>query len=192
MSVARGRKKSHELYVVWEGMVKRCSNPRSGDYARYGGRGISVCERWRGDFWNFVDDMGPRPEGHSIDRIDNDGNYEPENCRWASDSEQRRNKRTNRYLTGPNGEKMVMSDWAVVNGIPVETIWSRIDSGWTEERAVSQAPGVGNTRLTDHSVRDIKDRLSRGESQASIARKYEVNKSTIGMIANGRRWTHVQ
>ena len=80
-------------YRVWANMIARCSNPKRPDFSRYGGRGISVCDRWR-DFSNFVADMGERPESLTLDRIDNNGNYEPENCRWATMSQQRRNQRT--------------------------------------------------------------------------------------------------
>lgn len=81
-------------YNTWTGMIKRCEEPRTNSYKDYGGRGISVCLRWRGSFEDFLADMGRKPSfGHSLDRIDADGNYEPSNCRWATSAEQARNRR---------------------------------------------------------------------------------------------------
>lgn len=86
-------------YSIWSGIIQRCTNPRQPSYPRYGGRGINICDRWRRSFAAFLEDVGPRPSPqHSIDRVDNDGNYEPSNCRWATAAEQRLNQRPR----GPN------------------------------------------------------------------------------------------
>jgi hypothetical protein len=81
-------------HIIWRSMKQRCHNPRKSDYPLYGARGISVCDRWRHSFENFYADMGPRPSmGHTLDRINGDGNYEPGNCRWATKAEQNKNRR---------------------------------------------------------------------------------------------------
>ena len=90
-------KHKHPLYGTWQQMRLRCTSSVNRDYANYGGRGITVCERWN-DFWLFVEDMGERPDGHSLDRIDNNQGYCPENCRWASRLEQQSNRRDGRYI----------------------------------------------------------------------------------------------
>lgn len=107
--------KLHPLYRAWLGMRARCNNPRSKTYANYGGRGITVCAEWD-DFTVFAGDMGDRPPGTSLDRIDNNGPYSKDNCRWATPAQQVRNTRVARYITY-NGETMVLTDWASAFGI---------------------------------------------------------------------------
>lgn len=91
-TVLHGMSRSSE-YNIWRGLQQRCCNPKNPGFKYYGARGISVCQRWHDSFAAFLADMGPRPAGRSIDRINNDGNYEPENCRWATSAEQNANKR---------------------------------------------------------------------------------------------------
>lgn len=124
-------------YKSWQNMKNRCLNKRDKDYPKYGGRGIKLYERWH-DFGNFLEDMGERPAGcKSLDRIDVNGNYEPENCRWATLQEQNFNKRTTRYLTH-NGETKPIGKWAREYGICKSTIKSRIDIlGWNESDAIT-------------------------------------------------------
>lgn len=99
-------------YKVWCEMIKRTENKKNKHYKDYGGRGIIVSERWRNSFESFLEDMGERPyKDYSIDRIDNNGNYEPNNCRWASIADQCRNKRNN-VLININGKIMILSDWS--------------------------------------------------------------------------------
>lgn len=105
------------LYNVWCTMKERCSNPNSQKYKDYGARGITVCERWKLSYQDFVDDMGPRPsDHHSIDRIDNDGNYEPSNCRWADAKTQRWN-RPDIILFEHDGKITCVSDYAKLMGV---------------------------------------------------------------------------
>ena len=101
----------------------------------YGGRGIKVCDRWQ-DFENFAADMGPRPEGCSIERIDNDGGYNPENCRWATRKEQNRNTRRNKLMT-MGGVTRCLSEWAEVVNIHETVLRQRLFMGWTDEKALT-------------------------------------------------------
>lgn len=116
-------------YVTWRGMLQRCQNPNATGYARYGGRGISVCERWQISFVDFLSDMGPRPSlSHSLDRIDPNGNYEPTNCRWATRTEQANNRRDNRPLT-IDGVTKCAADWAREFGVFPSTVCRWLDRG---------------------------------------------------------------
>lgn len=122
-------------YKTWSAMKARCLSVNHIEYPRYGGRGISVCERWIA-FENFLADMGERPEGCSIDRIDPNGKYEPSNCRWATDKEQARNRRNSRFLT-VNGITKTVAEWAEQEGsAKAFNIYNRLDLGWSDAEAV--------------------------------------------------------
>ena len=151
LRVTRGieRKTTHGLtgtpeYMTWGSMLKRCTNPNDRGYHNYGGRGISVCDRWLSSFENFYADMGPRPSDlHSIDRRDNNGNYEPSNCYWATKDEQLNNKRTN-YIVYYKDKRYTVSQLAKEFGIGYETLRKRLHSGWSVERAVETPVGSAN------------------------------------------------
>lgn len=123
-------------YRTWSAMRQRCTNPNFKFYSYYGGRGISVCERWQNSFESFLADMGQPPEGCSLDRIDSNGNYEPGNCRWATRTEQMRNTRACRILTFA-GQSMCVADWADQLGINAEVIHARLCRKWPIERVLS-------------------------------------------------------
>lgn len=134
--VPHGGSGTHE-YRVWIAMKVRCFDPTHKKYPIYGGRGITVCRRWRDDFSVFLKDMGECPDGHTIERIDSNGNYEPSNCRWATVTEQNRNTNRNRMLEY-QGERMSMAAWAERVGLPYQTLNTRINTmGWSVERALS-------------------------------------------------------
>jgi hypothetical protein len=133
---ARTHGKTNTLaYVSWLGIIKRCYNPNEPAYKNYGGRGITVCEEWKNSFENFLHDMGPRPLGISIERIDNNGNYNKNNCVWASRKTQNRNSRNNNLVTYNSSTKPV-SAWCELLGIPYKRTIQRISSyGMSPEKA---------------------------------------------------------
>jgi hypothetical protein len=124
-----------ELRNVWRLMIRRCESPKDTSFKDYGGRGIKICERWH-NFDNFYADMGVRPVGMQIDRIDNNGNYEPGNVRWVTPPQQTRNKRNNVNLTFA-GRTMCMQDWAVEIGISPPTLLTRLQRGWSVEQTLT-------------------------------------------------------
>lgn len=135
----RGRHSA--AYHSWASMLKRCHNPKSADYRNYGERGITVCPRWRDSFSGFLEDMGNPPDGCSIDRIDNDGPYSRENCRWATRADQNRNTRRNHRITS-NGRTQTLAEWARELGVHHTTILRRLRQGQTPEQAVSRVADV--------------------------------------------------
>ncbi len=157
-SIGRGTKthggsRSAE-YQIWVSMIRRCHDKKNCNYRLYGARGITVCERWRESFQAFMDDMGKRPEGVypsgrsrlSIDRFpNNDGDYEPGNCRWAVGLQQGNNKRTNVFLSF-DGKNLTLMEWSRVLKMAHPTLRARIRSGWSVERALTEATDVRRRR----------------------------------------------
>lgn len=123
-------------YRTWKDMRARCNNPNNTDYYNYGARGIMVCQRWD-DFALFYDDMGNRPIGFTLDRINPLGNYEPTNCRWANASTQANNKRTNRRISH-NGEERTLLQWCRLFNLDHSRVRYRLAQGWPTEKAFSK------------------------------------------------------
>lgn len=123
-------------YNIWQGLKSRCQVPTDPAYPSYGGRGITVCERWMA-FENFYEDMGNRPsKEYSLDRVDNNGPYSKDNCRWATRKQQARNRRTTLRVWF-NGEEKPLKEWAEIFEINYHTLWSRIKNGWPTDKAIT-------------------------------------------------------
>lgn len=140
----------------WTSMKSRCNNEKSPGFHRYGGRGIKVCERWE-IFENFLEDMGERPENTTLDRIDNDGDYEPGNCRWATHKTQARNNSRNKRFRY-KGKIKTVTEWCEVLNVPVERVRGRLSAGWCFKDAVEKprmtpigTPGVASINRKDIS-----------------------------------------
>ena len=134
----RGDGSKSRTYRAWAAMKCRCDNPQHKSYANYGGRGIKVCDRWSSSdgYPNFLADMGTPSTGQSLDRIDNNGNYSPENCRWADAKTQQRNSRRTRMLTFA-GETLPLKTWAERQGLERNTVDYRLKRGWSVEKALT-------------------------------------------------------
>lgn len=152
------RDRNDQLYKTWEKMRERCQNIKHVAYDKYGGRGIRVCPEWNESFRKFKDDMGERPEGKTLDRIDNNLGYYKENCRWATRAEQNRNKSTTIKIE-INGRSQCLTDWCKETGVDRFVAYRRIECGWHPVDAVL-TPGRSATRL-DRSIRVMVDSVCR-------------------------------
>lgn len=137
MGAPTHRQRYTSVYEIWKSMRKRCRNPNDNHYANYGGRGIRVCERWE-SFEVFSADMGPKPFGFCIERLNNNGDYEPDNCIWASRVDQNNNRRSNHFVE-LRGKRMTLSQAIRVSGASISssTLSARLRSGWNLETALS-------------------------------------------------------
>lgn len=125
------------IYKRWTNMIQRCTNPKHPKYPNYGGRGIRVCKRWLESFEAYYADMGDPPPGSSIDRKDNDGDYEPTNCYWAGDVDQANNRTSNRIVEY-EGSFYTLTQLANLTGVNYGTLWDRLDKGWSVTSAAEK------------------------------------------------------
>lgn len=194
-------------YLAWSNMIARCCRVSHPDFKNYGGRGITVCNRWR-SFHNFLTDMGPRPGPNmTLERANNHKGYNPTNCLWASRASQNRNHRRN-VVVEYKGVKYCVTDLAKKFDIEPNTLKSRLASGWTLNDALSTkssskhgsvtkpdrvAKGSrhGLAKLTESIVAECRKRRRMGESTSDLAIEYGVHQATLRKVISGRSWRHV-
>ena len=170
-------------YQSWCSMLHRCRNPKNVDYPRYGGRGITVTKHWY-KFENFLVDMGERPNGTTLGRINNDGPYEKSNCRWETSDQQNSNRSDLHWITA-NGVTRTIEQWAQVTGIAARTISARInDLGWTEERAVT-TPLMSNkesakSRERQLQINGVTKAVSEWADTVGLSKKTIFNRLALG------------
>lgn len=187
---AAGRRRTPE-YQVWSNMRGRCLTETHPQFENYGGRGITICQRWLDSFRDFLADVGPRPsDKHSLDRYpNNDGNYEPGNVRWATRMEQCRNTRQNRILT-LNGEAMTVVEWAERLGWTEDCIRGRIKKGWTDQEALTTPPSmalkpIGLIEFSGVSLPPSGWAKKIGVSSRLLRSRLQRNQSDIARVLSG-------
>lgn len=178
VTTTHGQSRTTE-YRIWLQMRARCGNPNHANYARYGGRGIKVCQRWENSFEAFLEDMGPRPSSnHSLDRVNNNKGYGPDNCAWALPSEQANNRRTNSNLTF-EGRTQTIAQWAAELGISQHTLRRRLEEGWSVAVALTTRARKTGKRLSKDQLVELKELAAQGLSNAEIARRLGVSPSAV-------------
>ncbi len=172
----------HYLYQTWHNMFARCLIPGVHNYKNYGGRGIKVCGRWLLSFDSFVEDMGPRPKGYSIDRIDNDGDYEPSNCRWADKKDQARNTQRARWIQF-QGKLTHVAEIAQKYGLEQKTVAYRASIGKSDDEIISKTPMWRNSESQKKAVA-VHAALMR--SMTHCKRGHEFTEANIYWYKGGR------
>lgn len=189
------------LYGIWLNMKNRCRNKNDKSYPRYGGRGITVCDEWTADFMNFYNwaQANGYDETKTIDRINNDAGYSPENCRWTDAKQQARNRRSN-LAVEYEGKTMTLVEVSELTGIEYGTLSRRFQSGDRGERLVRPLNADKKTQrgeknfkavITAEIAKDIKLALAHGETCLSIANRHNVTKYLVHDIKQNRTWKHI-
>ena len=177
------------LYNKWGSMKTRCYYPQSKDYKNYGGRGIKICDEWLNydNFRNWSISTGYQ-EGLTIDRIDNDRNYEPSNCKWITMKEQQRNKRNNRIITY-NGKSLTLVEWGEIYNINPDRIGARLKNGWSVEDALSKEVKSPMKKKIENLGPEMKKyRKENNMTQKDLADIFEVRHSLVSRWENGQRY----
>lgn len=175
--------KDLDEYNIYHGIIQRCENPKYRLYKYYGDRGIKMCKEWRESFHMFYADVGKRPsKEHSLDRIDNDGDYCPGNCQWVTQTEQGRNKRNNRILHSSK-DSMCVTAWAEVLGVSPYVLTNRIRYGWCDTK-VLLLPPKKVSRLSQATKKQITELKNQGLKQREIARKLKISESSVSKTLN--------
>jgi len=138
-------------YTSWRGMLERCRNPKHDSASRYSQRGITVCDRWKDSFPNFLEDTGPRKDNETIERIDNNRGYEPSNCRWATMKEQRRNQNSRLIWFEKDGLRMCLADWCARLNVPWGRVHQRIQRGRSIEAALFWKGRTSHSSVADRA-----------------------------------------
>jgi hypothetical protein len=194
------KSKKSRIYNIWCSMRQRCNNRNNAKYSSYGGRGIKVCEKWN-SFENFLEDMGePTTSKHSIDRIDNDGNYKPLNCRWATSHQQANNTRNN-IIIKYNGEEKTLSEWCLDKNIIYSKALYRLNNGYSVETILEDKSAIRNdlvgtnnkrAKFTKEDIYYIISLFSNAKIPIRrIAKTFNVDFNTIKKILTGQSYKNI-
>lgn len=185
--MSRQRRSERPEYEAWQAMIQRCTNPKTRFYKNYGGRGIQVDPEWKLSFEKFYQDVGKRPnKNFSLDRIDNNGNYELGNVRWATCRQQQNNKRSNRYIEY-QGRIKTVTEWAREKGLKKNTVLERLSRGWSVTAAF-EAPAIVIRKLKPSDIATIKGLWFNDVPQVSLAKQFGISQQQIWNILHGRSW----
>ena len=181
------------LFNTWSSAIDRCHNPANASFPHYGGRGIYVCDRWRDSFDAFVADLGPRPDKHSLDRINVNGPYAPENCRWATAYVQARNKRDTKLTE----QDVADIREATLQGHPARAMSAFYDvteayiRKLTEDIRSRKTFNAPSAKITEAQVREIRARYANGENVQTLANDYGLKPRNTFYIVTNQIWKHV-